>query len=100
MAPTLRSETEVCRMNTGAVFAIINAGMQLLNQTIQDVTGDPGELRSKARECSTCAGEIGSAADATHQIVTGLGQTWNGQAYDSCNQVSNQLITMLRQVLQ
>jgi uncharacterized protein YukE len=96
---TFLATREVRSMNTSAVFAIINAGMQLLNKTIDDVKGDPGELRAKAQECSQCANQIGSAADATIQIISQLGQTWNGQAYDSCNDVSTQLAQLLRQVL-
>jgi WXG100 family type VII secretion target len=86
-------------MDTGPVFAIIRAGFALLDKTIEDVTGDPNELRAKARECSRCATEINSAADATHRVVNQLGQTWNGQAYDSCNDVSTQLVRLLQEVL-
>ncbi|MEU5852299.1 hypothetical protein [Saccharopolyspora shandongensis] len=86
-------------MDTSQVTAIIRAGLSLLAQTISDVTGDPGELRSKARDCALCAEQVGAAASATGQIVTQLGETWNGRGYDACRQTSDNFVDQLNNAL-
>lgn len=91
-------------MNTGQVTAIIQAGFLLLAEATRDVTGSPGELRAKADECSRCAAATTSTADSVRQTIARLGQTWNGQAYDRCNQattnLTEQLLTILRRDLE
>lgn len=86
-------------MDTSLVTAIIRAGLTLLTQAVSDVTGDPGELRSKARDCAQCAEQVGAAAGATNQIVAQLGETWNGQGYDACRQASDNFVDQLNNAL-
>ncbi|MFC6018598.1 WXG100 family type VII secretion target [Plantactinospora solaniradicis] len=86
-------------MDTGQVTAIIQAGFMLLAEAIKDVTGSPGELRAKADECSRCAQETTSTANSIRETITRLGQTWNGQAYDRCNQASTDLTEQLLNIL-
>ncbi|KAA5830575.1 hypothetical protein F1721_22205 [Saccharopolyspora hirsuta] len=86
-------------MDTSLVTAIIRAGLALLTQAIGDVTGDPGELRSKARDCAQCAQQVGAAAGATDQVVAQLGETWNGKGYDACRQTSDDFVDQLTNVL-
>ncbi|RKT88700.1 Proteins of 100 residues with WXG [Saccharopolyspora antimicrobica] len=86
-------------MDTSLVTAIIRAGLTLLTQAVSDVTGDPGELRSKARDCAQCAQQVGAAARATNQVVTQLGETWNGRGYDACRQKSDGFVDQLTNVL-
>ncbi|MBE1485529.1 WXG100 family type VII secretion target [Plantactinospora soyae] len=86
-------------MNTGQVTAIIQAGFLLLAEATKDVTGSPGELRTRANECSRCAEETTSTANSIRETIARLGQTWNGQAYDRCNQSSTDLTQQLLNIL-
>ncbi|MCP2170158.1 WXG100 family type VII secretion target [Goodfellowiella coeruleoviolacea] len=86
-------------MDISQVTEILRAGFTLLDVALGQVTGQPGELRAKAQECDRCAAMIGSAASSTNQVVTQLGQTWNGRSYDACQQASTQLVDQLNNVL-
>jgi uncharacterized protein YukE len=81
------------------VFAVMDQGNQYLDMAIRKVTGDPAELRAKAEECARCASEVDNTASATNQIVSTLGQTWQGNAYNSCNDVTTQLTRELINIL-
>ncbi|HEX6351946.1 WXG100 family type VII secretion target [Actinophytocola sp.] len=85
--------------NAQIVFGVVEQGHQYLAEAIRKVTGDPGELRAKADECARCATEVGDTASSTDKILANLGQTWQGKAYDSCNQVTTELTKELVEVL-
>lgn len=81
------------------VFQVRDDGIRMLDEAIRKVTGDPAELRAKADECGRCAGEVGDTASSTDQIVSTLGQSWQGKAYDACQETTTQLTKELIDVL-
>lgn len=78
---------------------VFNATASLLEAAIERVTGSPSELRAKASECTQCANDVDTAANDTNQVVSTLGQGWQGAAYDSCKGATDKLVQELINVL-
>lgn len=57
-----------------------------LNDTIERVTGDPGELQQTAQACQQAAQQCATAASDHEQIANELAQNWWGQAHDVTHQ--------------
>jgi uncharacterized protein YukE len=82
----------------GAAYGIIKPIVDFLSHPLDEVTGDPDQLREKAVAWRTAADQMQSHAEAELAARTDLLSYWEGAAADTFNQEMTQLNQSLSEI--